>query len=205
MKSLIVLVLLSLFTTACGKSVKNYVEEADILVAQNRMDEAIILYQKAIQDHSKNPILYINQAVLFREQQKYDLALKNYQIAHELNQDSAIPLVGMGRVMMMQSRFSEARDILLEAIKLDPNHPLALYLLGNAYLELKEGDKAIQYLNKALLAHYKAAEIYYNRGRVYEDLYHDPQRAITEYENYLKANGPKGDEVKLRIANLAKS
>lgn len=166
------------------------------------MEAAIILYQKAIKDFPQNPILYINQAVLFREQKKHDLAFKNYQVAHDLNPQSPIPFLGMGRLLILQNRFSEAREVLEAAIKIAPDNGAALFNLGRACFELKDGQSTILALNRALLAKFNPSEIYYYRGRAYEELFHAPQSAITEYELYLKTGGPKSDEIKLRLDKL---
>jgi tetratricopeptide (TPR) repeat protein len=178
------------------------VEEADSLVKQNEMEAAIILYQKAIKDHPQNLILYVNQAVLFRLEKKYDLALRNYQVAHDLNPQSPIPFLGMGRLLILQNRFSEARDAFEAAIKINPDNGTALFYLGRACFELKDGQNAILALNRALLAKFEPTEIYYYRGRTYEELFHAPQSAITEYELYLKTGGSRSDEIKLRLGKL---
>jgi tetratricopeptide (TPR) repeat protein len=201
-KCLWLLLACALACHGCGKTVKSYVEEADILVAQNRMDEAIILYQKAIKDYPKNPVLYINQAVLFREDGKPDLALKNYQVAHELNPDSPLPFIGMGRILTIQNHFGEAKDVLEKAVSLAPDNATALFMLGHVYFELKDGAMAITFLNRALLAQYKTTDVYYYRGRTYEEIYHNTAMAMAEYENYLKIGGSKADEVRLRLTQL---
>ena len=55
----------------------------------------------------------------------------------------------MGRLRSTQKKFEEAIEPLTYAVELQPESGEANMLLGESYLQLKKGSKAIPYLNEA--------------------------------------------------------
>jgi len=196
------IIILSLIFVACSSaSVNSYVKKADKLVEQEKVDEAIIIYQKAIQEHPDESVLYLNQAALFRKMQKYPNAIRNYEVILRLNPDSFWPYIGLGRVYLLQKNNDGAQTILTEGLKKLPDNGPILFYLGRTYYQLGDGDQALEYLNKALDAKYpKMHNIYYYRGLTFENLLKNKARANLDYKNYLMIDEAKNkEEVKLLL------
>jgi len=190
------------------KSVQSYVKAADELVKANKMDEAIILYQKAIKAHPYEAVLYLNQASLFRKQKKYPMALRNYEAVRTLNPDSFWPYLGLGRIYRLQKEYTKARKILEEGLKqenLKDNGSL-LVQLGRVYYEMGDGQQALEYFNRALDTNYpKMYLVYLYRGKTFEELLNNGARAKLDYESYLLSdsqNEAQIFDIKMRLERL---
>lgn len=195
---------------ACGsKSPAPYIKKADALLAQNKPEEALIVYQNAIHQIPDEPVLYLNQAAILRDMKKYPLATRDYQVVKNLSPDSYWPYVGLARVYLLQKKFSDAKSILKDGTKkaLEKDSGILLYYLGRTYFEEGDGDKAIEYFDKALDAKYaKMNDIYYFRGLAFETLLKNNSRAKLDYQSYLMyPDGEKATEVKERLERLDQS
>jgi tetratricopeptide (TPR) repeat protein len=85
----------------------------------------------------------------------------------------------------VQKKFDAAIEPLTEAVKSLPASADANYLLGEAYLQIKKGSKAVPYLTEAAKlgktdAHLRLALLYNGAGM--------KDKAAVEYEQFLKKN-----------------
>lgn len=169
-----------------GKSVESIVKKADELVADGKIEEAIVHYQKAIHKQPNEPVLYLNQAALLRKTKKYTNAIRDYEIVKNMNPESHWPYVGLGRVYRLQKQYENAKEILNEGLVKVPNHAAILFQLGRVSLDMKRGDEAISYFDQALTRNYRYMhKIYYYRGLTFETLLGEVQRAKLDYQSYL--------------------
>jgi tetratricopeptide (TPR) repeat protein len=107
-------------------------------------------------------------------------------------------------VRSSQRKFEEAVEPLTKAVELQPTSGDANYFLGECYLQLKKGSKAIPYLNEAAKlgrpdAHLRLGWLYNAAGM--------KDKAALEYEEYLKKNPdyPERNKLKEYIAANKKS
>ena len=94
---------------------------------------------------------------------------------------------------------SEAEADLDQALKLDPFYGEAWFFKGKYLLDdLKDVSKAIEYFTKAESCGYKAAEVYYHRGkaRMYQS---DSKNALIDADKAIKIDPLHGNAWKLRI------
>lgn len=131
---------------------------------------------------------------LYLVQEKPEDAEKAYLTAIELNAAYALPLINLGRFRLTQKKFEEAVDLLTRAVGLQPQSPDANLLLGEAYLRLKKGSKAIPYLNEAgklgnIQAHLDLGWLYNAAGL--------KDKAVVEYEELLRKKPDYADRKKL--------
>ena len=96
----------------------------------------------------------------------------------------------LGRVEKAIADFSEA-------IRLDPESPLAFYNRGNAYLDRKKLDLALADFNAAIANEPEFALAYYNRGVVLE-LKGQRERCIEDYQKALSLD-PSLNDAKKRL------
>ena len=97
----------------------------------------------------------------------------------------------------MQKNFDGAVEVLDQAVKIEPGSAQANYFLGEAYLQIKKGSKAVAYLYEALRidplgmaeAHLRLAALYHGAGM--------KEKAAIEYEQFLKKIPDYPDRKKL--------
>lgn len=201
--------LLLFFTASCQtQSPKLCVEKADKLVAEQKENEAIILYQQCIQKDSKQPVYYLNQAALFMQQKRYDQAERAYGGVLNLSPNSYWPYIGLAKVYLVQENYDDAESVLkegLESVDKGQKAPILLYLGKTAYV-MGEGEPAVEYLTQALDEKIsETQQVYYFRGLVFEELLKDNTKALQDYQAYLAANDAdeaRVAEVKGRVQKL---
>jgi tetratricopeptide (TPR) repeat protein len=101
-----------------------------------------------------------------------------------LREKPAFPLalVNLGRLRAAQKNFDGAVEVLTKAVEAQPDSADANYLLGEAYLQLKQGSKAVPRLTEAIRlgkaeGHLRLAALYHAAGL--------RDRAAAEYEQFL--------------------
>lgn len=97
----------------------------------------------------------------------------------------------LGQLYMKQERYDEATKALENALKISPNKPEALTLLGNIYLERGDREKAMEMYQKAAGDRFQrltgAADVYGNMGLsfIMEEKY---DKAVEMYKKGLEIN-----------------
>ena len=107
---------------------------------------------------------------------------KRFNLAKELHQSGKI---------------TEAQEIYLDLVKEQENDKL-YFLLGTSYLQLKQFDRAIEYLNRSIEINPNLPNSYNNRGIVFSEL-KKFEKAIIDYDKVISLN-PKFLEAHLNKA-----
>jgi Tfp pilus assembly protein PilF len=154
-------------------------QRAEEFVTKKKYDDAVDLLKQVVETDKNDFQAWTALGIIYAAQEKPDDA------------DS-------------QKKFDAAVEPLTKAIELQPTNGDANYLLGETYLQLKKGSKAIPYLNEAANlgrpdAHLRLGWLYNAAGM--------KDKAALEYEEYLKKNPtyPERDKLKEYIANNKKS
>jgi len=105
-----------------------------------------------------------------------------------------LALIDLGRLRSTQKKYEDAIEVLNRAVEVQPKSGEANLLLGEAYLQLKKGSKAIPYLNAAASsgkpeAHLRLGWLYNAAGM--------KDKAAAEYEEFLKKQPNFADRQKL--------
>jgi len=121
-------------------------------------------------------------------------AEKAYQHALDVRPAFTLALLNLGRLRVADKKFEGALDPLSRALREQPDNADAHLLLGEAYLQLKKGSKAVPHLDEAARlgrpeAHQRLATLYNAAGR--KDL------AAAEYEQLLTKQPDHPDRKKL--------
>ncbi len=103
----------------------------------------------------------------------------------------------LGRVRITLKNFNGAIDVLEQAVKTNPKSAQANYFLGEAYLQVKLGSKAVPYLREAIRldpvtmadAHLRLAALYNAKGL--------KDKAAAEYSDFLKVRPDYPERKKL--------
>jgi tetratricopeptide (TPR) repeat protein len=124
-------------------------------------------------------------------------AEKAYRRAIQERPTFALALLNLGRVLITQGRYAESIDPLRGATEARPDSADAHFLLGDTYLKLKQGSKAVPHLNEALRldpqgkaeAHLRLAALYDAAGL--------KDRAAKEYQQFLAKRPDYSDRKRL--------
>ena len=92
-----------------------------------------------------------------------------------------------GLALQLDGKFKEAQKIYKELIKENFNNDKLMFLLGTSYLQTKDYDKAIDYLNSSIKLNPNLPDAYNNRGIAFSNkkLY---QKSIEDYNKALNLN-----------------
>jgi tetratricopeptide (TPR) repeat protein len=112
-------------------------------------------------------------------------AEKSYQRALLVRPSFLPALINLGKLRLARKNFEGAIDVLSLALKEQPLSAEANFLVGEGYLQIKKGSKAVGYLNEALRldpmgkaeAHLRLAALYKGAGL--------KEKAAVEYELFL--------------------
>lgn len=121
-------------------------------------------------------------------------AEKAYQKALEVRPNFNLALLALGRLRVGEKKYEEAIAPLTTLVEIDPKSPDGNYFLGEAYLQIKKGSKAVPYLNEAAKlgrpeAHLRLATLYDAVGM--------KDKAAIEYAEFLKKKPDYPDRKKL--------
>ena len=117
------------------------------------------------------------RAQLFETSDKDEEAIAEYRIALKQKPDLQNIHFAIGSLLWKNQSFEPARTELLEELKLNPNHPQALYELGDIAAFSNDDQGALKYLNAALRldpsiveAHLTLEKVYTQRGEYEKSL-----------------------------------
>jgi len=124
-------------------------------------------------------------------------AEKAYEQSTKIRPTFFLALMNLGRVRLMQQKFDDAIPILSRAVEVRATSADANYYLGEAYLQIKKGSKAVGYFYEALKldpigkadAHLRLAALYNGAGL--------KDKAAIEYAEFLKKKPDYPDKKKL--------
>ena len=108
------------------------------------------LYRHAIAVAPGASIVYQNLGVALEKQQKFNEAIKNYNLALQLNEKQFAPHLNIGLAYLQSGRPAEAMGPLLRARELQPNNPVPRYHYSRALLESGKLDEAVAEARQAL-------------------------------------------------------
>lgn len=80
----------------------------------------------------------------------YDVAYKRCRRAAQKQPDNPEPVMGMGRLLFKKDMFAKAEEAFSEAILRDNKNPDAYLWRARSYMELKNFDKALRDLDRAV-------------------------------------------------------
>lgn len=120
-----------------------------------------------------------------------------YLRSTELRPKFFLALMNLGRVRLMRKEFESAIPVLSTAVEVKSASAAANFYLGEAYLQIKKGSKAVGYFYEAIRldpvgraeAHLRLAALYNGAGL--------RERAANEYAEFLKKKPAYPDKKKL--------
>ncbi len=176
----------------------HYNEKYVVLSELKRYDEELAAITQAI-NLAPRAAWYYNRGILYYNQQKYKLALDDYNKAIELNPNYALAYYNRGNLYRRQQKYKLALDDYNQAIKINPNDAEAYNNRGNLYYDQQKYELALADYNQAIKINSDFAGAYYNRGNLYKDLQKydlalsDYSKAIDINPNFAEAYNNRGN------------
>ena len=123
-----------------------YFKEGIQLMDNERKEEAILAFQKALRIQPEMAVVHNNLGVLFKQTEVFEKAQEHYRKAIGLAPDYAELHNNLGILYREMGRFQDAEQEYLEAIRVRENFEPAYFNLGILYdLYLNQPEDAIRY------------------------------------------------------------
>lgn len=164
---------------------------------KKRYAKAAEMLQQITKSDSKDFQAWVELANIHFLQKKLADAENEYLHALDAYPGFFLALLNLGRLELFQKRYDVAIAALTKAVKAQRDSPDANYFLGEAYLQVKKGSLAVEYLNEALRldprgmaeVHLRLAVLYHRAGM--------KDKAAAEYKEFLKKRPDYLDRKKL--------
>ncbi len=159
--------------------------------------EAVVLFTQIVAADPRDYEALIELGNAYFNLGKLKDAEKVYLQAIDEKPSLILPFLNLGKIRMADKNYEGSVDPLNQALRLQPTSAEANYLLGEAYLQMKKGSKAVGYLYEALKlepikmadAHLRLAALYNGAGL--------KDKAAAEYEEFLKKKPAYAERKKL--------
>jgi len=166
--------------------------EEDIREAQNQLSKVIEAYQRAeVPAEERDADAYVLRGEILFQQQKFGLAMKDFEAALALQPARMDILIGYGRSLFELARYDEAAPYFRQVLARDPKQPEANFFLGQILLRAGDVEGAKTHLERvAQRSPERFPEALRLVGLIYRDQNLKPL-ARKAFQSYL-AHAPKG-------------
>jgi len=168
--------------------------KAEHAVSNKKYDEAIKLLQLILDNDKADFQVWSLLGTVYLVQEKFDDAEKAYTSAIAVKPAYSLALLNLAKLRVSKKRFEEAIEPLTRVVEQEPPSGEGNLLLGECYLQLKKGSKAVVYLNEA--ARLGKAEAHLRLGWLY-DAAGMKDKAAVEYQEFLKKKPDYPDRKRL--------
>ena len=172
-------------------------EKAQAATDKKKYIEAVALFNELLANDPRDFQAFTELGTIYLIEQKPTDAETAYAKAIEIRPKFFLAQMNLGRLRMMQKKFEGAIEPLTAAVDIQPTSADANYYLGESYLQIKKGSKAVGYINQAIKldpvgkaeGHLRLATLYNAAGM--------KDKAVIEYEEFLKKKPDYPDKKKL--------
>jgi tetratricopeptide (TPR) repeat protein len=172
-------------------------DKAQAATDNKKYDESIVFLKQLVASDPNDFQAWTELGTVFLLEKNLSEAEKAYLKSTEVRPKFFLALMNLGRVRLMQQKYDDAIPILTRAVEVRATSADANYYLGEAYLQIKKGSKAVTYFYEALKldpvgkaeAHLRLAALYNGAGM--------KDKAALEYVEFLKKKPDYPDKKKL--------
>lgn len=165
---------------------------------QKRYDDAITTLRQLVTADPHDFQAWAELGTVYLFKQNYEESETAYVKSITERPQFFLGQMNLGRLRVIRKNFEGAIDPLTAAVTIKPTSADANYYLGESYLQIKKGSKAVGYLNEAIKldpvgradAHLRLATLYNAVGM--------KDKAALEYEEFLKKKPDYPDRKKLQ-------
>ena len=167
---------------------RNYLSYGSVFFQLGYYDQAGASFQRAVRDDPSSAEALYGLGSVYLQQQNTAKARECFERAIKLTASYPDTLPNtwnnLGLLATREGHTAEAIPYFQEALKLSPDHLIALDNLGNAYRQQKQWDDARKTLERAVAAGPRDPEANYSLGMVFAQL-NDPERAYDYLQRAL--------------------
>lgn len=172
---------------------------------KNRPDLAIRHYNNALKLKPDYAVAKNNLGQIYLDQKNWDKAIEVYkEITGDLLYATPhYPLSNLGRAYYEKREYQTAENYYLQALKLEPTHPPALWGLGRTYVAMGRGGEAVAALSIVVDRYPEHTGGHYELARAYM-LLKNYSKAKNEYKKViaLDSGSPMARDAKKRLYQL---
>ena len=139
------------------------------LAGQERFEDALSMYQKAIELQPDLAAAHYYMGNVFKKQGRIEEALLSYSKAVDLEPNVAGPYYNMGNTLKYQGKLHEAVSCYKKAIELKPDYAEARCNLGLVLQEKGDLDDAVRHYEKATRIMPELVEAWYGMGNALKE------------------------------------
>ena len=170
-------------------------DKAQRAIDDKKYDDAVVSLTQIVNADNADFQAWTELGTTYLLLNKKGDAEKSYQKALEIRPTFGLALLDLGRLRVGEKKFEEAITPLTTLVENNPSSADGNLFLGEAYLQIKKGSKAVGYLNEAARlgrpeAHLRLATLYDAVGM--------KDKAATEYEQFLEKKPDYPDKKKLQ-------
>jgi len=147
---LLLILSLSVLIIPCSCNLKKDRHDEIIIEKGKSSDSLIVLLTKRIKKEPDNDVNYFKRAKLYKEQQKYLLAINDMEKAISIQSDIFEYQNLLGELFYETGNLNAAIKAYEKSNKLNPYDDYAPQQIGRIYLIRNEAEFALAYLNEAL-------------------------------------------------------
>jgi len=157
------------------------------------VNNALLLFTKAIKAEPANSGYYLNRAVLYKRLKNPPAAIADFEKAIQLNSKQWSAHLKLGELFLEQQQYKEAIEKFLKTIEINPQDKTAHHHLGNCYLALGFYEQASTAYQKVLALDSNCMEALSNLGvsyyylKAFEQAINCYQKAVSIKPNYPEA------------------
>ncbi|WP_293127611.1 tetratricopeptide repeat protein [Microcoleus sp. bin38.metabat.b11b12b14.051] len=166
-------------------SAGDYAKQGDACFFENRYEDAIAAYDRALQIQPDLADTWNNRGVVFTRMQRYPEALASYEQATTLRPNYPDAWNNRGVVLLELQKYPEAIGCYEQAIQAKPDYADAWNNRGVAFSKMQEYEQAVISYNQALQVKNDYTDAWNNRGVALSKL-QKYEAAIDSYDNAAK-------------------
>jgi len=168
---------------------RNYLSFGSVYFQRGYFEQAEASFQLALRDDPSSAEALYGLGVVYLEQGKNDAARASFERTTKLRASYPDTLPNawnnLGLLATREGHTAEAIPYFREALRLSPDHLVALDNLGNAYRQQKQWDEARKVLERAVAVGPQDPEANYSLGMVFAQL-DDTEHAFEYLQTALK-------------------
>lgn len=166
---------------------------AGLLADEGKYEDALVQYEKYLAHYPKDDNAYLNTAVIYVKNKKYNLAITNLNRAIEINSKNIMAKAELAYVYQMLKDYRSANAIYDEIVKPDTQDANLLYNAALSYQNVNNFEKAISCYEKSLSikqnqeVKYELANCYVNYAAQFVDK-KNYEQAVVFYDKATTLN-----------------